>query len=207
MPTNATDNTSMWLVACAAAFVAGVLAMKLYTPTNITVMKATALEEKKKPDPILDEDLSSVEESEDEESDSEDEESDEDEERYKMILAVRTDLKMTSGKVAAQCGHATLGAYRDIIRKYKRRPSELTTSHLEWLRTWDVIGCAKIAVQVPSIDLMEDLYKKAKEAGLPVHFVIDAGKTQIASGSKTVLAIGPAPESKINPVTRQLKLL
>ena len=29
----------------------------------------------------------------------------------KMVLAVRTDLGMTKGKIGAQCGHATLGAY------------------------------------------------------------------------------------------------
>ena len=27
----------------------------------------------------------------------------------KMVLCVRTDLKMTKGKIAAQCGHAALG--------------------------------------------------------------------------------------------------
>ena len=29
----------------------------------------------------------------------------------KMMLAVRTDLGMTKGKIGAQCGHATMGAY------------------------------------------------------------------------------------------------
>ena len=29
----------------------------------------------------------------------------------KMMLAVRSDLGMTKGKIGAQCGHATLGAY------------------------------------------------------------------------------------------------
>jgi PTH2 family peptidyl-tRNA hydrolase len=76
-----------------------------------------------------------------------------------------------------------------------------------FLMLLDEGGCAKIAVQVPSLEEMENVFKKAKEAQLPVHYVIDAGKTQIAPNSKTVLAVGPAPESKINPVTRHLKLL
>ena len=29
----------------------------------------------------------------------------------KMMLAVRTDLGMTKGKLCAQCGHGTLGAF------------------------------------------------------------------------------------------------
>jgi len=35
------------------------------------------------------------------------------------------------------------------------------------------------------------LYEKAKAAGLTAHIVVDAGRTQIAAGSKTILAIGP----------------
>jgi hypothetical protein len=34
----------------------------------------------------------------------------------KMVLIVRQDLKMQAGKTAAQCGHATLGAYKKSLR-------------------------------------------------------------------------------------------
>ena len=47
----------------------------------------------------------------------------------------------------------------------------------------------------------------AKQAGLPVFTVSDAGKTQVAAGSKTVTAIGPAPESQVNRITGSLALL
>ena len=30
----------------------------------------------------------------------------------KMVLVIRSDLKMGKGKIGAQCGHAVLGAYR-----------------------------------------------------------------------------------------------
>ena len=36
---------------------------------------------------------------------------------------------------------------------------------------------------------------------------VDAGRTQIPSGSKTVIGIGPAPESHFIGVTDNLKLL
>jgi len=39
------------------------------------------------------------------------------------------------------------------------------------------------------------------------YVVEDAGRTQIAAGSKTVLAIGPAPVSSLDKFTRELKLL
>lgn len=36
---------------------------------------------------------------------------------------------------------------------------------------------------------------------------VDAGRTQIDPGSRTVLGIGPAPVSEVNKITRHLKLL
>jgi len=33
---------------------------------------------------------------------------------YKLVLCVREDLKMSVGKIAAQCSHATLGVYKRI---------------------------------------------------------------------------------------------
>ena len=40
----------------------------------------------------------------------------------KMMLAVRTDLGMTKGKIGAQCGHATLGAYH-TTKKWAQKSS------------------------------------------------------------------------------------
>lgn len=39
----------------------------------------------------------------------------------KMVLVVRNDLKMGKGKIGAQCGHATLGAYRMSCKKKSGR--------------------------------------------------------------------------------------
>ena len=35
---------------------------------------------------------------------------------YKMVLCVNTSLNMGKGKIAAQCGHATLGAYQSASK-------------------------------------------------------------------------------------------
>eukprot|EP00983_Pelagomonas_calceolata_P123406 1161001-Pelagomonas_calceolata.AAC.4 len=53
----------------------------------------------------------------------------------------------------------------------------------------------------------DDLAEKATAAGLPAYIVCDAGRTQIAAGSQTVLAVGPAPKSAVDAVTGHLKLL
>ena len=39
------------------------------------------------------------------------------------------------------------------------------------------------------------------------YIVHDAGRTQIAAGSQTVLAIGPAPKSEIDQITGHLPLM
>lgn len=48
---------------------------------------------------------------------------------------------------------------------------------------------------------------QAEKAGLVTYMVADAGRTQIAAGSRTVLAIGPAPLAAFEGITGHLKLL
>lgn len=54
---------------------------------------------------------------------------------------------------------------------------------------------------------MYAIKEAAQKAGLVTYIVADAGRTQIAAGSETVLAIGPAPESILKTITGHLKLL
>ena len=97
----------------------------------------------------------------------------------KMVLIVRTDLKMEKGKIGAQCGHATLGAYKKALSK----GSKYWQQALEY---WDRYGCKKVCLKVKSEEELVEIYKKALEANFPTYLVIDAGKTQIAPNSKTV---------------------
>ncbi|KAG8783775.1 hypothetical protein FRC15_004568 [Serendipita sp. 397] len=114
----------------------------------------------------------------------------------KLVLVVRTDLGMTKGKIAAQCGHATLACYKTIAKANPR-----LLSHWEWT------GQAKIAVQVSSEEDLLLLQASAQSLNLVARVIQDAGRTQIASGSRTVLGIGPGPVDLINQVTGHLKLL
>ncbi|KAK6500727.1 hypothetical protein TWF506_003491 [Arthrobotrys conoides] len=147
----------------------------------------------------------------DEEDDDDDEDSDSDAmiksdyshfsanaltEECKMVLCVRTDLGMTKGKIAAQCGHATLACYKAVSRHAPLL-----------LKRWEYLGQAKIALKVDSEDELLTLQAQAMSLGLVAKVVRDAGRTQIASGSATVLGIGPAPKSVVNQITGHLKLL
>jgi hypothetical protein len=55
--------------------------------------------------------------------------------------------------------------------------------------------------------MQAELAQKAKSAGLPLYIVHDAGRTQVAAGSQTVLAVGPGPASLVDSVTGHLSLL
>lgn len=121
-------------------------------------------------------------------------------ESYKMVALVRTDLGMGTGKIAAQVGHAVLGAYQGLIN----------TDKPEWnedLDRWEETGNAKIVLKVKSKEDLIALAKKAREIGLNTYTVADAGRTQIEPGSLTVCAIGPANSRVIDSVTGHLKLM
>lgn len=53
---------------------------------------------------------------------------------------------------------------------------------------------------------LTEIAKQAKDAGLLLTIVQDAGHTQIPAGSKTVCAIGPGPAKLVDQVTGHLKL-
>lgn len=75
------------------------------------------------------------------------------------------------------------------------------------LNAWEETGCAKIAVKCPSEEEMERIAAVAREKGIPCYIVEDAGRTQIAAGSRTVLGLGPAPVGVFDGVTSHLKLM
>lgn len=135
-------------------------------------------------------------------------------EPVKMTLVVRKDLKMGSGKIAAQCAHAAVAVVEDVLAIRSTQASSpdavLADSALMWLRwydAWHVSGCSKVALQCPDEETMMAIAKHARQVQLPFYVIRDAGRTQIAPGSKTVVAVGPGPKSLVDEVTGQLKLL
>ena len=56
---------------------------------------------------------------------------------FKMVLLVRMDFGMGKGKIAAQCGHAVLGAYKRA--SFRQDP---------FLEAWEWTGSKKVAVNL-----------------------------------------------------------
>ncbi len=114
----------------------------------------------------------------------------------KQAIVVRIDLKMGKGKVAAQVAHASLAAAEAAQQK---KPS--------WYSGWKDGGQAKIVLKADSEQTLNELFQKARTAGLPASLIQDRGLTQVEAGTVTCLGIGPGPDSEVDAITGKLKLL
>jgi len=115
---------------------------------------------------------------------------------FKQAIILRTDLGMGKGKLATQCSHASLQAFKKAVEK---NPVAVE----EWLSS----GAEKIVLKVSSERELRACYSRALKAKLPAALILDAGRTQIPAGSPTSVAIGPAEEKKVDLITGELKLL
>jgi len=114
----------------------------------------------------------------------------------KQVIIVRKDLKMGTGKLAAQVAHAS------ILSCEKAR-----NKHIDWFNGWFDFGQPKIILKVNSLKELEDINEKGHFHNLPTAIVRDAGLTQLEPGTATCVGIGPAPTQIINKITNELKLL
>lgn len=93
----------------------------------------------------------------------------------RIKLLVRKNLKMSSGKIAAQCVHAALGLNEEAAKEY---PYELY--------------CLSPMLSVIVLQVSDAKFKEAKQAMVqtqtPFYVVADAGFTEIAAGTETVIA-------------------
>jgi len=110
----------------------------------------------------------------------------------KQIILVRTDIKMSKGKTAAQVAHAAVQAALTVNKKL--------------LKNWTQTGMKKITLKVESEEDLFKYQKLAEEKDLITALITDAGHTEIAPGTKTCLAIGPGPEVQIDKITGNLKI-
>jgi PTH2 family peptidyl-tRNA hydrolase len=115
---------------------------------------------------------------------------------YKQVIAVRTDLEMSKGKIAVQVAHGSVSA------------TEQTRVHKQdvW-KAWLREGQKKVAVKVTSEEELLELRRQAVNHSLPYALIRDAGMTELPPGTITVLGIGPAKTELIDEVTGDLKLL
>ena len=115
---------------------------------------------------------------------------------YKQVIVVRRDLNLGKGKLCAQVAHASLEA---ALITLKKNPNVF----YKWYNS----GAKKVVLKVNNLEELLEIYNKAKESGLTVSLIRDAGLTQIPSNTITCIGIGPDLEEKIDKITGKLKLL
>jgi PTH2 family peptidyl-tRNA hydrolase len=116
---------------------------------------------------------------------------------FVMYIFVNNDLNMGKGKIAAQVGHIVEIMIEELVK------AELTStkkkSFLEDYNIWKRTGRKKIILK--STD--EEIKRLSQLDG--AHCVMDAGLTQIPSGSMTV--VGFLPSSTKKDIFSKFKLL
>lgn len=112
---------------------------------------------------------------------------------YKQVIVVRSDLKLSKGKMAAQVAHASLDAYKKAERTA--------------IEEWEISGSKKIILKIDGIQQLMDIYEQLKQAKLKPSIIKDAGLTEVEPGTITCLAVGPAEESAIDKITGKLKMV
>lgn len=114
----------------------------------------------------------------------------------KMVIAVRKDLRLSAGKMAAQVAHAAVNC---AFASKRRKP--------DWFERWYDEGQKKVVVKVASLDELLRLKVQAEDAGLVTSLIMDAGLTELPPNTTTCLGIGPAPDDIIDKVTGHLGLM
>lgn len=117
----------------------------------------------------------------------------------KQVIVMRKDLKMRRGKEISQGAHAAMAFMTNKIKA----GGTFDEMEMAWIK-----GIfTKVCVRVDSEADLDAIGEAAKKAGLQVHVMTDAGKTEFAGvPTKTCLAIGPDLPEKIDPITRHLEL-
>lgn len=111
----------------------------------------------------------------------------------KQVILIRKDLKMPTGKISAQCSHASVEA---VLKSNKTK-----------VLNWQLDGSKKIVLKVSSLKELKKYEKLAKKAKLKTALIKDAAKTFFKRPTYTALAIGPDQDEKIDKITGRLKIL
>lgn len=115
---------------------------------------------------------------------------------YKMVIAIRDDLKLSCGKISAQVAHAAVNCAL-TAKKHKKK----------WFKKWCKEGQKKVVVKAKNLEQLHELRDMAERLKITTSLVIDAGFTEIPPNTVTCIGIGPASNELIDSITGKLPLL
>lgn len=132
--------------------------------------------------------------------------------KVKMVIAVRKDLDMTYGKIAAQVAHAAMKIFFDRMKierisnfcSFKAKIEIIT----EPMKDWMTNSFTKIVVWINSEKELWALSEQAKKEKIPYAIMIDGGIPKLGDKkAPTCIAIGPDYSDEIDKITRGLELI
>ncbi|MFP4608784.1 MAG: peptidyl-tRNA hydrolase Pth2 [Candidatus Aenigmatarchaeota archaeon] len=115
--------------------------------------------------------------------------------KYKLVIAVRKDLKLSPGKLAVQASHASVSC---AVKSQEQKS--------EYFKRWFQEGQKKVLVKCDDLDHLKFLKERAGLEGLTTSLVTDAGLTEVKEGTTTCLGIGPGPDEIVDKITGDLPL-
>ena len=115
---------------------------------------------------------------------------------YKLVIAVRDDLKLSTGKLAVQVAHAAVNC--SMVAK---------KNQTKWYKAWYNEGQKKVVVRGFNLNHLHELKHQAETQKLTTSLIIDAGLTEVPPDTITCLGIGPGPNHLLDKITGDLKLL
>jgi PTH2 family peptidyl-tRNA hydrolase len=126
--------------------------------------------------------------------------------KVKQVIVMRKDLNMSKGKMVTQGAHASIAFLTNKMKDNLSNPEALWWVNLSQAEKEWVYGTFfKVCVGVDSEKELLDIGYNAVMLGLSVKYIEET--TGFDKPTVTCLAIGPDYSSKIDPVTKHLKLL
>lgn len=111
-----------------------------------------------------------------------------------MAFLCRSDLNLSPGKLAVQCAHAAV----ESLQQAKK-------THSRMVQRWKESLSRKVCLAIDDENELEHFLTLVQEASLPFALVRDAGLTEVAPGTATVLGVGPGPRHTMDSLFRELK--
>jgi len=109
--------------------------------------------------------------------------------RYKQCLVLRSDVKMSCGKMCAQAGHASIAAYERCDRATRDR--------------WRNEGQKKVVLKVAGERALHELKALSEAAGISAALIQDAGLTENPPGHHHGARPGACPRGPDGPDHRR----
>ena len=126
--------------------------------------------------------------------------------KVKQVIVMRKDLNLSKGRLVTQGAHASVAFLTDKMKANLSNPEALWWVNLSQAEKEWVYGTFyKVCLSVDSENELLDIGHKAVMLGLSVKYIEET--TGFDKPTFTCLAIGPDYSSKIDPVTKHLKLL